>query len=257
MIKVPIERNSVLTPDIYYGNQTTGICFETEDEQFGRITFENLDAIKVCRGEYLPYEYDYNNNDSEFISWVYRIEDSQWLLERFTYEKDKYGNSYEFGGNVNDMLTDFSHYLFHFHDEFIEVIARGFWFEKSITSLLHQPLQEGHPFYPLSDSKPKRIDAHTLTCQVRINPRPLEELIMNAQYCSQKLFQFALELEGRASVNHTVVLFYRNGKLTSSLRGYFGGQIVEFEGIATLEDVKPFIERDMLEVYERRKAMGK
>jgi hypothetical protein len=32
---------------------------------------------------------------------------------------------------------------------------------------------------------------------VRTSPRPLEKLLLGARYCSQPLFQFALELEGR------------------------------------------------------------
>ena len=56
----------------------------------------------------------------------------------------------------------------------------------------------------------------------------------------------------------TIRLFYhRKGKLVSSLMGYFGRQIVEFDGIANLSDVKPYIEKYMKEVYERRIAMGK
>jgi hypothetical protein len=47
------------------------------------------------------------------------------------YENKHYGKSHEFGGNVNEMLTDLKHYLFSFHDQFMEIIARGFWFEES------------------------------------------------------------------------------------------------------------------------------
>jgi len=254
-IEVPIEPDSVLTPDVYYGNQATGIYFETDDNHFGRISFENLDAIKVCRGEYLPYDYSYNDGGPFY--WAYRIENSDWLSVRYSYEKDKYGTAYEFGGNVKEMLTDFSHFLFQFHDQFVEVIARGFWFEKSRTILLNQPLSEGHPFLDLPETNLEKFIAHTLTCQVRVNPLPIEHLVKNARYCSQKLFQFALELDGSASVNHTVVLFYRSGQLSCVLRGYFGRPVVEFDGIPTLEKVKPFIEKYMEEVLQRRKAMCK
>ncbi|WP_293914533.1 MULTISPECIES: hypothetical protein [unclassified Sphingobacterium] len=144
-IKVPVIADAVSSPDVYYGDGITGIYFETEDEQFGRITFHNLDAIKICRGELMPYKYNYENNGSAII-WIYKIENSQWLAERYKYENQHYCSSYEFGGNVNEMLTDFGHYLFLFHDEFVEIIARGFWFEKAENSLFKQPLQAGHPF---------------------------------------------------------------------------------------------------------------
>lgn len=86
----------------------------------------------------MPYKYNYGNDGSDI--WVYKIENTQWLTERFQYENKNYGCSYEFGGNVNEMLTDFNHYLFSFHDQFVEVIARGFWFEKSEKILFKQPL---------------------------------------------------------------------------------------------------------------------
>ena len=71
------------------------------------------------------------------------------------------------------------------------------------------------------------------------------------------MIEFALEIEGKISIDYSLVLSYRNGKLISSLRGYFGKQIVEFSGIAKFADAKPYIEKYMNEVYERRKAMKK
>ena len=143
-ILIPVLADTISTPDVYYGDTLTGIYFATEDEQFGRITFENLDALKVCRGEDLPFTDNWE--EGQDITWIYEVKNSKWLQERFQYEKDKYGSSYEFGGNVNEMLTDFKHYTFQFHDQFIEVIARGFWFEKDETSLFGKELQVGHPF---------------------------------------------------------------------------------------------------------------
>ena len=95
------------------------------------------------------------------------------------------------------------------------------------------------------------------TSHVRSNPKPTDQLILDARFCSQKLFEFALEIGGKATVNHTLKLFYRNDKLTSSLRGYFGKEIIQHDGIAVLADVKPHIEKYMGEVYERRNERGK
>lgn len=41
------------------------------------------------------------------------------------------------------------------------------------------------------------------------------------------------------------------------LRGYFGKEIIEFDGIAELEHVKPYIEKYIGQVYDRRIAIEK
>jgi len=254
-ITIPVVADFVLSPDVFYGDQLTGIYFQTEDEEYGRITFENLDALKICRGENLPYVDNWD--EGQKYPWIYKIENSKWLKERFDYENENYGSSYEFGRDVNEMLTDFSHYVFKFHDQFVEVIARGFWFEQDKTSLFKRELQFGHPFLNLPNNSMEKFVSHNLTCQVIINSTPQDKLIADAKFCSQKLIEFALKLDGKASVNNSLILSYRNGKLISCLRGYFGKQIVEFDGVAKLADVKPYIEKYIGEVYDRRKAMGK
>jgi hypothetical protein len=251
-IKIPIIAHPVWVPDFFYGD-CTGIYFVTEDDKYGRITFENLDAIKICRGEGMPYEFDYKLYEQGV--WIYQIENSNWQKERFNYENKYYGKVHEFGGNVNDMLTDFKHYLFQFHDQFIEIIARGFWFEKDDQSLFKKELMEGHPFLPLPTENMKIMEAYSLKSQIRINPKPHELLAYGAQFCSQKLFEFALELDGNAVVDNTVSLSCRNGKMISQLGNSLRRKIVEFEGCVNLEQVKPFIEKYMKEVYKRRKNM--
>jgi hypothetical protein len=252
-IVIPVIADSVLSPDVFYGDSLTGIYFQTQDDQYGRITFESLDALKICRGEYLPYPDNWN--EGQQFTWVYKVENSNWQKERYNYEKQNYGSSYEFGGNVEEMQTDFNHYLFKFHDEFIEVIAKGFWFEQDTVSLFKRGFQDGHPFLDLPDSNAEKFVAHSLTCQIRRNQKATEELMSNAEFCSQKLIQFALELEGKTSINNTLVLSYKNGRLISSLRGNFQKEIVEFDGIAELNDVKPYIEKYMKDVFERRKGV--
>lgn len=174
----------------------------------------------------------FNSNweEGQEYPWVYKVENSNWLKERFVYENKNYGNLYEFGNNVNEMLTDFSHYLFKFHDQFVEVIARGFWFEQDKTSLYNRELQVGHPFLNLTESNKEEYVSHNLTCQIRTNPKSQDKLISDAIFCSQKLIEFALELDGNASVDHSLILSYRNGKLTSNLKGYFEKQNAEFNG---------------------------
>jgi hypothetical protein len=254
-LHIPVVCDSVLSPAIYYNDQLTGIYFQTGDDQFGRITFYHLDAIRVCRGEYLPYAVD--REGQEGTLWVYKVDHSTWQRERYAYEKEHYENAYEFGGNVEEMVTDFSHYLFQFHDQFVEAIAKGFWFEKETGSLFGKELQPGHPMLPLTQANVERFTAYTITCQARINTKSIDELVWGAQYCPQKLVEFALELDGDASVSKTLILTYSNGRLISRLQDYFGKPIVELDGVATLESVRPYLEQYIEAVIQRRKAMGK
>jgi len=251
---IPIKADSVLSPQLYYGDPLTAIYFITAHEKYGRITFEKLDSIKVSRGEHFPYKYEWNDDSPDY--WVRIVQNSSWLKERYNYENKHYGSSYEFNGDVNEMLSDFKHYVFSFHDEFIEVIASGIWFEEDSESLLEKELSNGHPFLPISKSNIVKFEAYGLTCQARINNKTEEELKLNSIYCSQKLIQFALELEN-TTINHTLSLTYRKNKYISKLKGYFGNKEIEFDKIARLEDVKPYIELYMKEVAERRKLMGK
>ena len=254
-IPFPIEADSVLSPVVNYGDPVTAIHFVTDDDQFGRLTFENFDSIRVCRGEFMPYE-DSWDLDSPYY-WVREIENSLWLKERYEYEAKHYGDAYEWGGDVNEMLTQFKHYLFSFHDEYVEVLAKGVWYEKDEECLQGKPPQDNHPLNSLPEDKFERFEAHGLSCQIRVNSEEIETLKKNTKFCSQKLMQFALELEGSASVNHTLKLVQRDNKVVSTLNSYFGKEELTFEGVASFDDVKPYIENYMKEVAERRRQMGK
>lgn len=254
-IKIPVIADFVLSPDVYYGDEITGIYFQTKDDQFGRITFNNLDAIKVCRGETMPYEYNYGNDGANI--WVYKVENSQWLIERFEYENKHYGSSYEFGGNVNEMLTDFGHYLFSFHDQFVEVIARGFWFEKSENSLFKQPLQLGHPFLNLPETKVEIFEISGIKYKVIFNQTSIGQLVNDSQFCQQPLIEIATEFKGKYSINYTLLVMQRQGKLISVLREFFGRPTFEKDGVANFDDIKPLIDKGIFEIAERRKQMRK
>ena len=45
-IVIPVLLDYVLTPDIYYGDDITGIYFQTSDAQFGRILLIILTLLK-------------------------------------------------------------------------------------------------------------------------------------------------------------------------------------------------------------------
>jgi len=254
-ILIPVLADRVLSPDIYYGNELTGIYFQTEDDQFGRITFNNLDAIKVCRGENFPFENDWK--EGQEVAWVYKVENSKWLRERFNYENENYGSSYEFGGNVNEMLTDFSHYVFKFHDEFVETIARGFWFEKDVNSLFKRELKDGHPFLPLPETNIKTFEVEGIKYKAIFNPLNKDTLIQDTKYFPQKLIEFAVEFEGTYSVSQTLIIMQRQGRLISVLTQFIGRPEFEKEGVATFEEIKPIIDKYIGEVAERKRQMRK
>ena len=198
----------------------------------------------------MPYEFDYRERERDV--WVFRIENSKWLQERFDYENKHYSHAYEFGGDVNEMLIDFKHYLFEFHDQFVEIIARGFWFEKFDESLFKKELTVGHPRLPLPMENIELMTVFGVTCQIRKNPKSKEEIVHDAQFHQQKLFEFALEFKNEANVVRSVLVLRRNDKVIS----VFGTRAVEFDGIVTLEQIKPMMETYMEEVASYRKERG-
>ena len=104
-LEVPVNADPLEEPIVIYGKGPTSINFFTSDGRWGRVTLEKLDSIRVSRGEYEPY----NRRAGEPHSWVSIVANSPWLLERYEYEKRHYGNAYEFGGDVDEMLRVFSH----------------------------------------------------------------------------------------------------------------------------------------------------
>ncbi|MCA9251333.1 MAG: hypothetical protein KDA54_09375 [Phycisphaerales bacterium] len=251
-LAVDIQADPVLGPDISYGPEGTVLCFPTPDDRFGRITFEKLDALRMCRGEYDPYK-----RAGQF-SWVSVVENSPWLIDRYDYESRHYKNAYEFCGDVDEMLRDFSHYFFSFHDEFVEAIAAGIWIEAADEPFSEQRVVGDHPLLPLPENCiAERIQVGELICQVRQSTQPSEQLLSNARLCSQPLLQFALELDGEADVSWRLNLRQRNGKPISQLVSFLGRIEAEFDGIACLDDVRSHVEKWMQGVCERRRALGK
>ncbi len=150
------------------------------------------------------------------------------------------------------IITDY-HYLFSFHDEFIEVIAKGFWFEKDANTLFKRELTDGHPFLPLPQTIVKILEVEGIKYKVIFNPTSIDEIIQNIRFCQQTLIEFAIEFEEKFSINMSLMLMQRQGKLISVLRQFFGTTEFEKEGIATFEDVRPFIEKHIKEIVERRR----
>lgn len=259
-LETPVQAHPVDNPRVYCGGAPTAIHFVVEDERRGRVTFDKLDAIRVCRGEYCPYNNDWTAGAP--IRWVFTVDNSPWLVERHAYESRHYKEAYEFGGDVDEMLREFSHYVFRFHDAFVEALAAGIWFEVADESFRGKDLPGEHPLLPLPESTVfDRILAHDLVCQVRKNPMLEAELIANARFCSQPILDLALELDGRPSVHWRLSVRNRSGRIRSVLREYLGGvlgdPLAEFEGVADLTAIRAHVENWMGEVRESRRDMGK
>jgi hypothetical protein len=251
----PFEPDAVDSPLLVYptGGSPWLAYPHRDEEHFVRASFDRWDALRVSRGEYPPYAL------SRGRSCLRIVENSGWLQERYAYEVRHYGKAYRFGGDVKEMLEEFEHFLFLFHDEFVEVIAGGVCFEISSspfdlnTSVTKPGLEE------LSEAfTSERFEEHGIRVQLRKDPRPQAELLAASHLCDQSLYQLALELDGEARVTHRLTIRTRRGEIKSRWRSFFGRVEASFNGL--LDDpraLRPLIERYAREVAERRRQLGK
>jgi hypothetical protein len=180
------------------------------------------------------------------------------LQERYEYEKRHYRTSYNFGGNVDEMLEEYFHYVFSFHDEFVEAIAAGIWFEVDDQMLGDRELHPPHPLRGLAHvNAAEHFEGSGIRCFVRRNPMSIEEIDRAASLCSQTVFEVGAELDGKTTPSWCVTRRVRNGLGKSYLRSYFGNVVDTYDGIPTPEEVRHHIDRWLSEVRERRRQMGK
>jgi hypothetical protein len=219
------------------------LFFEVRDEDaIGRVTFEGLDAMRVSRGEVAPYE-----DGHDFSSWVYVVQGSRWLLDRHEYEMSNYETS---------LLGDYQHYLFRFHDDFVEAIAQGIWIDAAPED--EYAITAPHPFAADYDFPVTRNgETAGLAWEVRVSPADSGELIERSRLCSQRLFDFHLELDGANPVTSTCWVRTRSGEVRSRLSRPWVGDYASVAGVAVLDDLLPAWERYCRDVAERRREMGK
>lgn len=242
-IQVPVIADYVLSPIVIYNDDFTSINFETEDEAFGRITIQNLDAIKMCRGELPPYDDPTELEDYIIGTWVYKVENSQWLQERYQYEKQHYGQSYEWGNSVEEMLTDYSHYFFRFHDEFVEVIAKGFWFEKGDSSFVGKSLPKEHPFLSIDGLYTDSLEVADKKYNFKINPKSVDQLIEDSTFCQQKLAEVWLSLPEKDFQEGSLIIKKINDEIISFYQPTFGKAEIIRNGVATIHDLKHYLKK--------------
>lgn len=225
------------------GRAHDALFFKVRDEEaFGRVTFEGLDAMRVSRGEVAPYE-----DGHDFSSWVYVVEQSRWLQERHEYEMSNY---------QTPLLDDYQHYLFRFHDDFVEAIAQGIWIDVAPGD--EYAITAPHPFANDYDfGLVREGETEGLTWAVRASPATTDELVQWSRFCSQRLFDFHLDLDGESPVSSTCCLRTRNGVPTSLLGRSWVGAYDSVDGVAELDELIPAWERYCREVAERRREMGK
>jgi len=157
------------------------LFFETAEGLLGRVTFEGLDAIRASRGEVAPYD-----DGHDFSSWVYTVRKSGWLKERHAYEWKNY---------ETPLLETHSHFLFRFHDEFVEAIAEGIWLD---TASAADPfaVSEGHPLLPnFMGSVVNQGVTHGLAWKIRSVDRSPSSLVADSALCSQPLYEYFLHLD--------------------------------------------------------------
>jgi len=243
----PFRPDPVLSPGLSFGEELPlRLTYLTEDDSHVRVTFEGLDAFRCARGEYDEYEAE----DAIAV-----VEPSDWLLERHAYEAKYYGSSYEWGRGADTMLRDTHHYLFNFHDDFVEVLARGLWFELSSEPWPHDaPLTPPHPAVPLGPGARLEAGEHEgVAYEVRANPRPASELIADARLFSQPLYELLLDrpqqwVRLRASLDGSEVWAW--------LANSFGVESVTFDHVPELDEVLPLFRAELSEIAERRRHMA-
>jgi hypothetical protein len=255
-LTVPLAADPVAPPRLVYGSlglaSASGrdeaypaVYFEISGGSLGRITFEGLDAVKAARGELLPY-----GTASPRIpgDWVFTVAESPWLAERHRYEMQLYSTP---------LLETHLHYVFQFHDEFVEAIARGIWLDTADPSRpFDRPTQ--HPLAPLPDSLPgeRHLSPSGIEWELRRSPITDSELANRSHLCSQRVWQLNLILDGRSSEGASIWLRTRNGRTTSRLiRPWPPGELGSHEGPAQPHDFTEAWEECLAAIAKRRRAM--
>jgi hypothetical protein len=258
-VGVPLNVDSVAPPRLVYGSLNvvsevgqddsyTAVYFEIAGSgSLGRITFEGLDAVRAARGEWLPYDIASPRNAGD---WVFTVQESPGLAERHHYEIKHYSAP---------LLETFQHYVFEFHDEFVEAIAEGIWLDAADRSRpFDRPAQHPLDQLPISLPSERFVSPSGSAWELRRSPRSDSELIEGSHLCSQRVCQLNLILDGRTSEGASIWLRSRSGLTTSRLvRPWPTGELARLGGLAQPSDFTEAWEACLAVIAERRHKMGR
>jgi hypothetical protein len=254
---VPLTADNVAPPRLAYGalnlrseadDGYTAMYFAVaRDGSLGRVTFEGLDAVRAARGETLPYDIASPWTAGD---WVFTVEESPWLAERHQYEVERYSMP---------LLETHQHYVFKFHDEFVEAIAEGIWLDIADPARPYDR-PAGHPLAKLDPGLPceRFRSAPGIEWELRSAPRAEAALATDSRLCSQRLHQLNLVFGGRSTEGASIWLRTRNGRTISRfVRPWPGGELARREGIAQPSDFSEPWEAYLATVAEGRRARGR
>lgn len=243
--------DAVLPPKLAFTGYDVFLTYPAYDESSHvRVTFEGLDSFRWARGEFSPY-------DAEDLVAV--VEPSAWLAERHAYEADHYGDQYEWGRGADTMLTDTHHYLFLFHDEFVEILARGLWFESSEMPWgPDDPLTRSHPANALGPEARVFIgEQDGIRFEVRANGTGHERLIEAGRLHSQPVF--ALFVDGFEQPTQSVRArtAHEGHAVRVWVEGSLGVESATFDHVPTLDELMPRFRAHVSQIADRRREMDR
>ncbi|MFD0631665.1 hypothetical protein [Catenulispora yoronensis] len=257
-----MKADSVLSPRLAFGHlplfpddedyPPNAIYFSLLPDEggLGRVTFEDLDAVRGSRGEHLPYPRNVPLTAPVATrEWVFEVTDSPWLAERDAYENHHYRTP---------LLDTHQHYLFSFHDQFVEAIARGIWFDKPDPDKPLVP-SPAHPLAPFSQADPAETyrSPSGVPWELRRSSKDEATLIRDSRLCSQRLYQFNLVLDGESREAASVWLRTSRGRTYSRMTRNWVGELTRRDGLAEYDDFLDEWERYTAEVADRRRSIGK
>ncbi len=93
--------------------------------------------------------------------------------------------------------------------------------------------------------------------ELRRSPRSDADLIRDSRYCSQRVFQLNLLLDGTNCESATIWLRTLDGVLVSRMTRPWVGEVARMEGLARPADFSEQWEGYLAEVAQRRRQLGR
>ena len=154
------------------------------------------------------------------------------------------------------MLTDTHHYLFVFHDEFVEVLARGLWFERAAEPWTPvAPLTPDHPARPLTpETRVEQGEHNGVRFELRASSRSAAELVADGRLHSQPVFELVLDDADRPAAQRVRSRTDHDGTgVRAWIDGGLGVEWATFDHVPARDEVMPLLRTYMSEVAERRR----